>query len=84
MYGMCEVLGIDESKTLNLMLKRISDMNLTYGKRLLELIEKQGYIKTHMILSKNNKRTSIHNLENIDLLECEKLKSYVDVALSGR
>ena len=84
MYGMCEVLGIDESKTLNLMLKRISDLNLTYGKRLLELIEKQGYIKTHMILSKNNKRTSIHNLENIDLIECEKLKSYVDVALSGR
>ena len=83
MYGMCEVLGIDEAKTLNLMLNRISNPDLTYGKRLLELIRQQGYINTHIILSKNNKQTSIHNLENIDSGECDKLKEYVDVALAG-
>ena len=38
MYGMCEVLGIKGFNTLNLMLKRISNPDLTYGKRLLKLI----------------------------------------------
>ena len=84
MYGMCEVLGIDEGRTLNLMLNRISNPDLTYGKRLLRLIEEQGYINTHIILSKNNKQTSIHNLENIDSSERERLREYVDVALAGR
>ena len=84
MYGMCEVLGIDEGRTLSLMLNRISNPDLTYGKRLLRLIEEHGYINTHIILSKNNKQTSIHNLENVDLKEQEKLKCYVDVALAGR
>jgi len=36
-----------------------------------------------MALSKNNKRTSINNLENMDLDECSALQKYVDVALSG-
>ncbi len=84
MYGMCEVLGIDEGKTLNLMLNRISNPDLTYGKRLLKLIEEHGYINTHRILSKNNKQTSIHNLENIDSSKRNKLKKYVDIALAGR
>jgi len=83
MYGMCEVLGIDEGHTLKLMLDRIADPNLTYGRRLIKLIEKDGYINTHMALSKNNKRTSINNLENMDLDECSALQKYVDVALSG-
>ncbi|WP_405268655.1 glutamate--cysteine ligase [Methanobrevibacter sp.] len=84
MYGMCEVLGIDEGRTLSLMLNRIADPDLTYGKRLLKLIREYGYINTHILLSKNNKQTSIHNLENIGLEEREKLKKYVDIALAGR
>ena len=84
MYGMCEVLGFDEFNTLNLMLNRISNPDLTYGKRLLKLIEKNGYINTHIILSKNNKQTSINNVENMDVNKNDELKEYVDVALSGK
>ena len=84
MYGMCEVLGINEDSTLKLMLDRIANPDLTYGKRLLELIKKDGYINTHMILSKNNKMTSINNLKNIGEDKCGELKKYVDLALVGR
>ncbi|WP_458456967.1 glutamate--cysteine ligase [Methanobrevibacter sp.] len=83
MYGMCEVLGFDEFNTLDLMLDRISNPDLTYGKNLLKLIEEKGYINTHIELSKNNKMTSIHNLKNIDFDECEELKEYADIALGG-
>lgn len=84
MYGMCEVLGFDEFHTLKLMLDRISSPDLTYGQRLLKLIEKHGYINTHIILSKNNKQTSIDYLENIDIDEHEELKKYVNIALAGK
>ena len=84
MYGMCEVLGFDEFNTLNLMLNRIANPDLTYGKRLLKLIEKNGYLNTHVELSKNNKMTSIHKLENMDFDKCEELRKYVDIALGGR
>ena len=84
MYGMCEVLGINEDHTLKLMLDRIANPDLTYGKRLLKLIKDDGYINTHMILSKNNKQTSINNLKNIDEEKCGELRKYVNLALVGR
>nr|WP_295001163.1 glutamate--cysteine ligase [uncultured Methanobrevibacter sp.] len=84
MYGMCEVLGINEDHTLKLMLDRIANPDLTYGKRLLKLIKDDGYINTHMILSKNNKKTSINNLKNIEDEKCGELRKYVNLALVGR
>jgi glutamate--cysteine ligase len=81
MYGMCEVLGFDEFDTLGLMLDRISNPELTYGKRILKLIQENGYIYTHIELSKNNKQTSINNLKNIDPAEYERIKKYADMAL---
>lgn len=83
MYGMCDVLDINDYSTLNFMLNRISNPNLTYGRRLLKLIEEDGYINTHIALSKNNKQTSINNLENIDKANCKEYEKYVNVALSG-
>lgn len=83
MYGMCEVLGFDEFHTLKLMLDRIANPDLTYGKRLLKLIEENGYINTHIILSKNNKQTSIDYLKTVDVDENEEIKKYVEVALGG-
>ena len=80
-HGMCEVLGINESRTLKLILHRISNPDLTYGKRLLKLIEKHGYINTHIILSKNNKRTSVNNMKNVDF---EKYGKYFNIALAGK
>jgi glutamate--cysteine ligase len=84
MHGMCEVLGIDEDRTLSLMLNRISNPDLTYGKRLLKLIKEHGYINTHVELSKNNKRTSINSLKNADPDECEDLRKYLNIALAGK
>ena len=84
MHGMCEVLGIDEERTLSLMLNRISNPDLTYGKRLLKLIKEHGYINTHVELSKNNKQTSINSLKNADPDECEDLKKYLNIALAGK
>ncbi len=84
MYGMCEVLGIDEAATLSLMLNRISNPDLTYGKRLLNLIRENGYINTHVELSKNNKQTSIDSLKNADKDECDELKKYLNIALVGK
>ena len=84
MYGMCEVLGFDEFNTLKLMHDRVSNPDLTYGKRLLKLIKENGYINTHVTLSKNNKRTSVNNMKNIDLNKCEKYAEYVNIALAGK
>lgn len=80
---MCDILKIDESNLLNIMLKRITNPDLTYGKRLLKLIKKDGYINTHTILSKNNKETSILNLKNFDFSRCSELEEYVNIALSN-
>ena len=83
MHGMCEVFGTDESHTLNLMLKRISNPELTYGQRMLKLIREYGYINTHIMLSKNNKQTSINNIENMDFNKSKETRKYVDIALGG-
>ena len=84
MYGMCEVLGIDHMKTLSMMMNRIANPDLTYGKRLLKLIEKEGYINVHMELSKNNKNVSILNLKNIGEVDCAEYEKYVNIALVGK
>lgn len=84
MYGMCEVLGIDETHTLNLMHDRIANPDLTYGKRLLKLIEKHGYINTHILLSQNNQKTSKAFIESIDINKYEELKKYIPIALAGK
>lgn len=84
MFGMCEVLNIDEGPTLKLMLDRIADPNLTYGKRLLLLIKNEGYINTHAMLSKNNKQTSLNNLKNADVERCEELEKYVKLAFGPK
>lgn len=80
MYGMCEVLGIEEANTLKLMHDRVSNPDLTYGKRLLELIRERGYINTHMMLSMANKKTSKDFVRNIDI-EDEMYQKYIPMAL---
>ena len=85
MYGMCEVLGIDEErKTLRLMCNRIKDPGLTYGQRLLKLIKNDGYINTHVMLSRNNKQTSVSNIKNIDPNSYAGFSKYVNSALMGK
>ena len=84
MYGMCEVFGIDETHTLDLMHDRVSNPELTYGKRLLKLIEERGYINTHTMLSMNNKKTSKDVVCNMDFTACDKYKKYIPIALIGQ
>ena len=84
MFGMCDVLGIGEEQTLNLMLNRVSNPDLTYGKRMLKLIEEDGYINAHMVLSKNNKQTSINNLKDLEYVDRSEYEKYVNIALVGK
>lgn len=81
MYGMCEVLGFDEFDTLKLMHDRVSNPDLTYGKRLLELIRKEGYINAHMNLAINNKKTSIELVKKLDEENSPEFKKYFSLAL---
>lgn len=74
MYTMCEILGISDTYCLNLMANRIENPDLTYAKRLLKLIKRDGYINTHIMLSKINKTISIDNLDNISEDEFNNLK----------
>lgn len=83
-HGMCEVLGIDATSTLSLMLNRIANPDLTYGKRLLKLIKENGYINTHVELSKNNKQTSIDSIKNANQNDGDELKKYSNIALVGK
>ena len=80
MHGMCGVLGIGDPATLNLMLKRVSNPELTYGKRFLELVKKNGFIKANTLISKNNKKTSINSLKNINPNKSDELKKYLNLA----
>jgi len=84
MFGMCEVLGIEEGQTLKLMLDRVANPDLTYGKRLVELIKKDGYINTHVKLSRNNKQTSIDNLNNSSFTTRNEFQEFVNIALVGK
>ncbi len=84
MHGMCEVLNIGGTTTLKLMHDRVSNPELTYGKRLIKLISKRGYINTHMMLSMANKKTSKDFVANMDINENEEYKKYVNTALFGR
>ena len=80
MHKMCEVIGIEESHTLNLMHERILNPDLTYGRRLLELIRERGFVNTHTMLSINNKKTSkdiIKNMKTNNVQEYEKCTSNV-------
>ncbi|MBQ7929317.1 MAG: glutamate--cysteine ligase [Methanobrevibacter sp.] len=58
MYGMCDVFYIDEYETLKIMHDRILNPDLTYGRRLLKLIEERGFINTNTMLSLANKNSS--------------------------
>ena len=84
MYGMCDVLNLDGYQTLNLMHDRVKNPDLTYGKRLLKLIEENGYINTHVMLSKNNKQTSQNCMEHIDFDKDERGKKYKSIALNEK
>ena len=78
---MCEVLGFDEFDTLKLMHDRVLNPDLTYGKRLLELIRKEGYINAHMNLAINNKRTSVEMIKKLEESNSPEFRKYFSLAL---
>lgn len=81
MYGMCEVLGFDEFDTLKLMHDRVLNPDLTYGKRLLDLIRKEGYINAHMNLAINNKKTSVVKIKKLEESNSPEFRKYFSLAL---
>lgn len=80
---MCKTLGIGNPTILDTMRQRIVNPSLTYGKSLINLIKEEGYINTHLKLSQVNKLTSKYLVEQKDLLNDEKFKEYVPIALQG-
>ena len=80
---MCRTLGIGSRSLIDSMRQRIADPSLTYGKGLVRLIKEEGYINSQIKLSKINKITSKYLLENTDLLNDERFKEYVPIALQG-
>lgn len=80
---MCKTLGIGSQTILNSMRRRIVNPNLTYGKRLTKLVEEEGYIESQIKLSRNNKLTSKYLVEKTNLLEENKFRDYVPIALQG-
>ena len=80
---MCKTLGIGSQTILNSMRRRIVNPNLTYGKRLTKLVKEEGYIESQIKLSRNNKLTSKYMVEKTNLLEENKFKDYVPIALQG-
>lgn len=72
-------LNINEHSLLNQMKSRIENPHLTYGKKLLKMIEKEGYINSQMRLFKNNKKSSENSLKQNELTE-----KYAPVALAGK
>ncbi|OWT32767.1 glutamate--cysteine ligase [Methanobrevibacter sp. 87.7] len=64
--------------------KRFLNPSLTYGKRLLKLVKKEGFIKSQMNLSMNNKKTSQYIVNHTNLLNDDKFNKYVPIALQGK
>ena len=80
---MCRTLGIGSRSLIDSMRQRIVDPSLTYGKGLIRLIKEEGYINSQIKLSQVNKVTSKYLLENTGMLEDERFKEYVPIALQG-
>ena len=80
---MCRTLDIGSQFIIDSMRQRIVDPSLTYGKGLIRLIKEEGYINSQIKLSHINKLTSKYLLENTGLLNDERFKDYVPVALQG-
>ena len=80
---MCRTLNIGSQFIIDSMRQRIVDPSLTYGKGLVRLIKEEGYINSQLKLSQINKLTSKYLLENTDLLDDERFKDYVPIALQG-
>ncbi len=83
MRVMCDILGINDIYSLELMSNRIVNPDLTYAKRLLELIKKHGYINTHISLSKFNKMISLDNLKNMDSDKFNDIKDFIFKGLNS-
>ena len=83
MVGVIKDLNIGNPLILDIMRMKIVNPSLTYGKRLIKLIEKEGYIESQINLSKSNKLSSKYLVEETDFLEDERFKEYVPIALQG-
>ena len=83
MDEMCRTLDIGSQSLIDSMRQRVVDPSLTYGKGLIKLVKEEGYINSQVKLSQINKLSSKYLLEHRDLLNNEKYKEYVPIALQG-
>ena len=80
---MAKTLGLENQSVIELMRIKIINPALTYGGRMVRLIEKDGFIESQLRLSRNNKLRSKYLIEETDLLNDERFKEYVPIALQG-
>lgn len=83
MDEMCRTLDIGSQSLIDSMRQRVVDPSLTYGKGLIKLVKEEGYINSQLKLSQINKFSSKYLLEHRGLLDNEKYKKYVPIALQG-
>ncbi len=83
MDEMFRTLNIGSQSLIDSMRQRVVDPSLTYGKELIKLVKEEGYINSQLKLSQINKFSSKYLLEHRDLLNNEKYKEYVPIALQG-
>ncbi|ADC46316.1 bifunctional glutamate-cysteine ligase/glutathione synthetase GshF [Methanobrevibacter ruminantium M1] len=83
MEMMVESLNLENKSVIELMKLKIINSDLTYGRRLARLVEKDGYIESQLKLSRNNKLRSKYLVEETNLLNDERFKEYVPIALQG-
>ena len=83
MEMMAKELNLENQSVIELMRLKIINPHLTYGKRLTRLIERDGFIGSQIKLSKHNKLRSKYLIEETDLLNDERFKEYVPIALQG-
>ena len=80
---MAKTLDLENRSIIELMKLKIINPSLTYGRRLTRLIEKEGFVESQIKLSRNNKLRSKYLVEETDLLNDERFKKYVPIALQG-
>jgi glutamate--cysteine ligase len=70
--GICKKLNLDKDETIDEMVARVKDVNLTYAHRIEEKVKKEGYINAYLILAKkykecaNNSTNKLPGYENLE------------------
>ena len=72
-----KILGLKKDDLIEIMEIRINNVENTYGKKLIDLIEKEGYINSNIKIAIENKKESKISIKDFDKID----KEYENIAL---